>query len=58
MDVCPEPPAGEPAPAAALADWPQPLANPAHAPGNVAAPLGFTRPGSADIGTPAATASR
>jgi len=43
------PPVSLPAPAV-LADWPQPLANAAHAPGNVAGPTGLAPHWSADIG--------
>ena len=41
MDVAANPPQVVLPQATALADWPQPLANPAHAPGNVTAPLNF-----------------
>jgi outer membrane protein assembly factor BamB len=37
--------------ATSLSAWPQPLANPAHAPGNVAAPLSFKPLWRADIGS-------
>lgn len=37
-------------PAKPLSAWPQPLANAAHAPGNVAGPLGFTKKWHRDIG--------
>lgn len=37
-------------PAKLLSDWPQPLANPAHVPGNVAGPLGFAHKWHTDIG--------
>ena len=52
MDVAVNPPQVVLPQATALADWPQPLANPAHAPGNVAAPLNFKSSWRADIGTP------
>jgi outer membrane protein assembly factor BamB len=38
-------------PPAKLADWPQVLANPAHAPGNVAGPTGLNQAWQAGIGT-------
>lgn len=44
MDVSANAPAVTLPAAKALENWPQPLANPAHAPGNVAGPLGF-KPG-------------
>ncbi|MGP8027115.1 MAG: PQQ-binding-like beta-propeller repeat protein, partial [Acidocella sp.] len=52
MDVAVNPPQVVLPQATALADWPQPLANPAHAPGNVAAPLNFKPTWHAAIGTP------
>lgn len=42
MDVAEDAPAVTLPPASPLPNWPQSLANPAHAPGNVAAPLNFT----------------
>jgi outer membrane protein assembly factor BamB len=44
------PPVTVPAPAS-LAEWPQNLANPAHAPGNVAGPTGFNQTWRASAGT-------
>ena len=52
MDVAVNPPPVSVPQATALADWPQPLANATHAPGNVAAPLNFKPTWRADIGTP------
>lgn len=52
MKIAAKPPAVSLPPAAALAEWPQPLANAAHAPGNVSAPLNFQAQWRADIGTP------
>jgi outer membrane protein assembly factor BamB len=39
-------------PAITLNDWPQSLANPTHAPGNIAGPTGFARKFSTSIGIP------
>ncbi len=50
MNVSPDAPAVQLPAAAPLADWPQQLANTAHVPGNVAAPLGFKPRWRADIG--------
>lgn len=50
MDVSPDAPAVTMPPAVALSSWPQPQANAAHAPGNVAAPLNFKKRWTADVG--------
>jgi outer membrane protein assembly factor BamB len=52
MDVAPDAPAVTLPPAAPLADWPQSLANTAHAPGNIAAPLNFKPLWNANAGAP------
>ena len=52
MDVAVDAPAVTVPPAQALTDWPQSLANPAHAPGNAAAPLSLKRLWTADAGAP------
>ncbi|MDR3504811.1 MAG: PQQ-binding-like beta-propeller repeat protein [Acidocella sp.] len=55
MDVAVNPPPVSIPQASALAAWPQPLANPTHAPGNVSAPLNFKPQWRAAIGTPGGT---
>lgn len=50
MDISPNAPDVTLPPAQALSAWPQPLANPAHVPGNVAGPLGFAHKWHVDIG--------
>ncbi len=52
MDVAVNPPPVSIPQARALADWPQPQANAAHAPGNVSAPLNFKPQWHAEIGAP------
>ena len=52
MEVAVDAPAVTLPPATALASWPQSLGSAAHAPGNVAAPLGFKPLWSADAGAP------
>lgn len=50
MDISADAPAVVLPPARSLAAWPQPLANPAHAAGNIAGPLGFKPDWQAFIG--------
>lgn len=52
MDVSTDAPAVVLPAAKPLQAWPQPLANPAHAPGNVAGPLGFKKGWTCSIGAP------
>ncbi len=52
MDVAADAPAVTLPAAAPLAAWPQSLANPAHAPGNIAASLDFKRLWRSDVGEP------
>ena len=51
MDVASNAPAVTLPAATPLSAWPQPLANPAHAPGNAAGPLGFKPRWQTDIGS-------
>ncbi|HTQ71202.1 MAG TPA: PQQ-binding-like beta-propeller repeat protein [Acidocella sp.] len=51
MDIAPDAPAVTLPAATALSAWPQSFANPAHAPGNVAGPLGFKPLWQAGIGS-------
>ena len=52
MDVSVRAPAVVLPPARSLESWPQPLANPAHAPGNIAGPLNFKPNWEVSIGAP------